>query len=114
MSTILVKKWAKFNYKKVKFGIKGKSMTFGQKLKNLREEMDMTQTQVAELIPMNQSNYSKIERDWQEPDLKQLKRIAEIFEVSADYLLDIKNDETVAKAATFAKKVIKLYKETYE
>lgn len=89
-------------------------MTFGQKLKYLREEMNMTQTQVAELIPMNQSNYSKIERDWQEPDLKQLKRIAEIFGVSCDYLLDIKNDEAVAKAATFARKIINLYKETYK
>ncbi len=89
-------------------------MTFGNKLKILREEMDMTQTQVAELIPMNQSNYSKIERDWQEPDLKQLKRIAEIFGVSVDYLLDIKNDETVAKDAMFARKIINLYKETYK
>lgn len=88
-------------------------MTFGEKLKNLREYMDLTQTQVAEMIPMNQSNYSKIERGLQEPDLQQLKRIAEIFCVSADYLLDIKNDETVAKDAAFARKIINLYKEIY-
>ena len=56
-------------------------MTFGNKIKSLREEMALTQTQVAEMIPMNQSNYSKIERDQQEPDLHQLKRIAEIFGV---------------------------------
>ena len=88
-------------------------MTFGNKLKNLREEMDLTQTQVAELIPMNQSNYSKIERDQQEPDLQQLKRISEIFGVSADFLLDIKNDEKIARDALFARKIINLYKETY-
>ena len=88
-------------------------MTFGNKIKNLREDMDLTQTRVAELIPMNQSNYSKIERDQQEPDLQQLKRIAEIFGVSADYLLGIKNDETIAKDAMFARKIINLYKETY-
>lgn len=89
-------------------------MTFGAKIKALREEAGMTQTQIAELIPMNQSNYSKIERDQQEPDLQQLKRISEIFGVSADYLLDIKNDETVARDAMFAKKIINLYKETYQ
>ncbi len=88
-------------------------MTFGEKIKNLREYMELTQTQVAEMIPMNQSNYSKIERGLQEPDLQQLKRIAEIFCVSADYLLDVKNDETVAKDALFARKIINLYKEIY-
>ncbi|HBN12379.1 MAG TPA: hypothetical protein DD415_02050 [Clostridiales bacterium] len=89
-------------------------MTFGNKIKILREESDLTQIQVADLIPMNQSNYSKIERDQQEPDLHQLKRIAEIFGVSADYLLGIKNDETLAKDALFARNVITLYKEIYE
>lgn len=88
-------------------------MTFGNKIKNLREDLDFTQSQVAELIPMNQSNYSKIERDLQEPDLMQLKRIAEIFGVSADYLLDIKTDETISKDAAFARKIINLYEDTY-
>lgn len=88
-------------------------MTFGNKIKNLREDMELTQSQVAELIPMNQSNYSKIERDLQEPDLMQLKRIAEILGVSADYLLGIKTDETISKDAMFARKIINLYEDTY-
>lgn len=88
-------------------------MTFGNKVKTLREDMDLTQMQVAEMIPMNQSNYSKIERDQQEPDLQQLKRIAEIFGVSADYLLGITNDESLSKDALFARKIINLYKDTY-
>ncbi len=88
-------------------------MTFGNRIKNLREDLELTQTQVAELIPMNQSNYSKIERDQQEPDLMQLKRIAEIFGVSADYLLGINADESVAKDIMFARKIINLFKETY-
>jgi len=87
--------------------------TFGQKIKSLREELDLTQTQVAERIPMNQSNYSKIERDQQEPDLQQLKRLAEIFCVSADYLLGITQDEPVVKDAIFARKIIELYKDMY-
>ncbi len=89
-------------------------MTFGNKIKRLREEMNYTQTQIAELIPMNQSNYSKIERDQQEPDMRQLKRIAEIFGVSADYLLGISTDEFIIKDSLFAKKVIELYREIYK
>lgn len=88
-------------------------MSFGNKIKNLREEMGLTQNQVAEMIPINQSNYSKIERDRQEPDLRQLKRLTEIFGVSADYLLDTKSDDTLSKDALFARKVINLYKEMY-
>ncbi len=50
-------------------------MTFGEKIRNAREDMDLSQREIAKLIPMNQSNYSKIERDIQEPNLEQLRRI---------------------------------------
>ena len=39
--------------------------------------LPINQQDMAERIPMNQSNYSKIERDLQEPNLEQLKRIVE-------------------------------------
>lgn len=88
--------------------------SFGNKIRDLREDMDMSQSQIAALIPMNQSNYSKIERDLQEPDLYQLKRISEILGVSCDELLEINNrpaDE--AKSLLFAKRVIELYETFY-
>ena len=72
-------------------------MEFHIKLKNYREDKDLTQKQVADLIPMNQSNYSKIENGTQEPNLQQLTRIAEILEVSIDDLLDINHQELVEK-----------------
>ena len=42
-------------------------MDIGTKIKNAREDKDIFQKQMAEMIPMNQSNYSKIERNMQEP-----------------------------------------------
>ena len=66
-------------------------MNFGEKIKNAREDMDMSQTEVADLIPMNQSNYSKIERGVQEPNLMQLKRICEILKLDPAYLLELEN-----------------------
>ena len=72
-------------------------MEFHIKLKNYREDKDLTQKQIADLIPMNQSNYSKIESGIQEPSLHQLIRISEILEVTIDDLLDINNDELIDK-----------------
>ena len=64
-------------------------MNFGDRLRRFREEKDITQQQMAELIPMNQSNYSKIERNIQQPSLDQLIRIVEILNITLDELLGI-------------------------
>lgn len=64
-------------------------MTIGEKIKNAREDMDLLQIDMARLIPMNQSNYSKIERGIQEPSIEQLRRICQILRLDPRYLLDI-------------------------
>ena len=64
-------------------------MTIGEKIKNAREDMDLLQTDMARLIPMNQSNYSKIERNIQEPSMEQLRRICQILKLDPRYLLDV-------------------------
>ncbi len=63
--------------------------TFGRKIRDARIDLDLSQKNMAELIPMNQSNYSKIERGLQEPNINQLKRIAVILNKSIDDLLGI-------------------------
>lgn len=64
-------------------------MTIGEKIRNAREDMDLSQKDLANLIPMNQSNYSKIERDIQEPNLEQLRRICQILNLDPRYLLNL-------------------------
>ena len=64
-------------------------MTIGEKIKIAREDMDLLQTDMARLIPMNQSNYSKIERNIQEPSMEQLRRICQILKLDPRYLLDV-------------------------
>ena len=61
----------------------------GLKIRKEREEWNISQTDMAKLIPMNQSNYSKIERGLQEPNLEQLKRICEILKMDANFLLEL-------------------------
>ncbi len=64
-------------------------MNIGEKIRNAREDLDLFQSDVAELIPMNQSNYSKIERGVQEPNLEQLRQICKILKLDPRYLLDL-------------------------
>ncbi len=64
-------------------------MNIGEKIRNTREDMDLSQYDMAKLIPMNQSNYSKIERNIQEPSMEQLRRICQILKLDPRYLLDL-------------------------
>lgn len=62
-------------------------MTFGEKLRLLREEMELNQTQLGEKLGMTQRKISYLERDRYEPSLQDIKAICVFFHVSADYLL---------------------------
>ncbi len=66
------------------------------------------------MIPMNQSNYSKIERNVQEPNLFQLKRIAEILHIDLNRLFEIEDKtDPYTEDIIFARKIKKLYEDTY-
>jgi transcriptional regulator with XRE-family HTH domain len=73
-------------------------MNIGEKIRNAREDMDLYQCDMAKLIPMNQSNYSKIERGVQEPSMEQLRRICQILKLDPRYLLELGEYETISAA----------------
>ena len=73
-------------------------MNIGTKIRNRREDMDLSQRDMADLIPMNQSNYSKIERDVQEPSLEQLRRICQILKLDPRYLLNLDEFDMLSEA----------------
>lgn len=64
-------------------------LSMGEKIRNAREDLDLYQSDMAKLIPMNQSNYSKIERGVQEPSMEQLRRICQILKLDPRYLLEL-------------------------
>jgi len=90
-------------------------MDFGEKIRSAREDMDLSQRDMATLIPMNQSNYSKIERNVQEPNLEQLRRICQILNLDPRYLLNLGNIASITdadiKLLKDAKAFIKEHKE---
>ena len=71
-------------------------MNIGEKIRNSREDMDLSQSDMARLIPMNQSNYSKIERGIQEPNMEQLRRICQILKLDPRFLLNVGEYETLS------------------
>ena len=89
-------------------------MDFGTKIRNAREDMDLLQSDMAELIPMNQSNYSKIERGVQEPSLEQLRRICQILKLDPRYLLDLKEFESISNEDKKLLKDVKAFIESHK
>ena len=61
-------------------------MTFSEKLKKLRKEKKVTQEQLAQIIGVERSSIGKYETGTQ-PSTDIIKRIADYFGVSVDYLL---------------------------
>lgn len=62
-------------------------LSFGEKLRLLREEMELTQNQLGVILNMTQRKVSYMERDKYQPSLEDLRAICQVFHVSADYLL---------------------------
>lgn len=63
-------------------------MSFGENLRALIEERDMTQKELATQLNIAPSTMGSYVQNTREPDFDTLKLLAGYFEVSTDYLLD--------------------------
>ena len=66
--------------------------TFQDKLRGLREDNDLTQTQVAEILGTSQTMYARYERGANEMPIRHLVTLCKFYNVSADYFLDTAPD----------------------
>lgn len=64
-------------------------LTFGEKIRNLREDRDLNQTQLAKAVNMTQRKVSYIECGKFEPSIEDIVSFCRFFRVSSDYLLGI-------------------------
>ena len=62
-------------------------MTFGDKIRLLRENKELTQTQLGQAVNMTQRKISYLENGKYEPSIDDIKSLCKYFNVSADYLL---------------------------
>jgi transcriptional regulator with XRE-family HTH domain len=62
-------------------------MSLGKRLKMERVKRNWSQKYVAEKIGITNTVLSNYERDYRDPDTETLKKLADLYEVSVDYLL---------------------------
>ena len=60
-----------------------------EKLKELRIDADLTQTDVAKHLNMDQSNYAKYENGHRALPIERLRELCIYYNVSADYILGL-------------------------
>ena len=71
-------------------------MEFAERLKTLRKQVKLTQAQIAKKLDISQQAYASWERGVKKPKQENLVRIAQILNVSVDYLVgnsEEKSDE---------------------
>ena len=63
-----------------------------QRLKDLREDKDLQQEDVAEILGISQTVYSRYERGFQIIPVIHLIKLADYYQVSTDYILGRTNN----------------------
>ena len=62
-------------------------MKYVKIIRDLREDNDLTQSQVAEYLGTSQTMYARYEREASELPVRHLLKLGELYGVSADYIL---------------------------
>jgi len=68
------------------------SMSLADSIKNIREEKHLMQKEVATHIGVDKSTYSKIEKGLRELTVAELQKIAQLFNMTTDQLLNYDGD----------------------
>lgn len=66
-------------------------ISFGKRLKELREENNLTQKEPAEKLGINAVTYLHYEKEQRQPSLELIADISVFYGVSVDYLLGLKD-----------------------
>ena len=72
---------------------------FGERIKKLRYSKNMNQTELAKYLNVASSTVSMWELEYNEPDIKTLIQLADLFGVTVDYLLGRESYNTTEQQA---------------
>jgi transcriptional regulator with XRE-family HTH domain len=67
-----------------------KSMSISKKLRQLREDREKTQREVAEALGIKEQVYQRYEYGTREPKIDIISKLAKYYNISADEILEIK------------------------
>ena len=62
--------------------------SFGEHLRDLRIKKGLTQRDVGDFLNINRTTYTKYETNVTQPNLEQLKKLSELFEIDYNTLLN--------------------------
>ena len=68
-----------------------------ERIRNLREDNDLTQKQVAKILNCSQQVYSNYELGQRDIPTDILIKLSKFYNVSADYILEISNNPNIQK-----------------
>ncbi len=68
-------------------------MNYRKRIRDLREDHDKTQTEIAEMLGTSQTMYARYERGASELPIRHLIKLADYYDVSTDYIL-CRSDQT--------------------
>lgn len=69
-------------------------MAYYRRLRDLREDHDLTQRQLAALLQMSQPQYNRYEQGLRDIPTTVLIELADLYHTSTDFLLGRTNDDT--------------------
>lgn len=69
-------------------------MEYYERIRALREDKDLNQTELAKAIHSTQKTISNWEKGYSEPNIEMIKELCKFFDVSADYILGLSNNQT--------------------
>ncbi len=67
-------------------------MDYIKRIRDLREDMDLTQQDLADILATSQTMYARYERGANELPVRHLIKLADFYNVSADYILGRTNN----------------------
>ena len=83
-------------------------MSFGETIKKLRRDLNMTQEKLAEMLSISPQAVSRWETNVAMPDISLLLPLANLFNVTTDFLLGMDTYRKDLRKAEFKKATIKL------
>lgn len=72
-------------------------LNYQARMRALREDNDLTQAQVAQVLGTSQTMYARYERGANELPIRHLMTLCQFYNVSADYFLDLQLSKTRKK-----------------
>ena len=68
-------------------------MKYVKRIRDLREDHDLTQQQIADVLNTSQTMYARYERGANEMPIHHLVTLCRFYNVSADYILGLTDDK---------------------